>query len=286
MNLSYALLALTTIICLFTRNRSLLLFSILATTASGLFQGMINLTGLFSILFFFVLCKIFFSFKNLTKLAKVLLFTVITLFVIGFTFHMIPGFSNSLVIDKIQVSELSCPFSMYLNFDKVLAALIIYTTSNLCILEKPISRKSALQALFYCLLCVSFILTPGLLSGYIEYDPKLPDILWIWVLNNLLFVCMGEEVIFRGFLQSSLKVFLKKKPYAVHLSIIISSIVFGLAHFKGGIIYVILASVCGWFYGYIYEKTNRILCSILVHFELNLVHLIIFTYPASINMFK
>ncbi|WP_231289965.1 CPBP family intramembrane glutamic endopeptidase [Rickettsia australis] len=45
-------------------------------------------------------------------------------------------------------------------------------------------------------------------------------------------------------------------------------------------IYIALSSICGFFYGYAYYKTGKILCSMIVHFGLNLYHLLLFTYPA------
>nr|WP_245207581.1 CPBP family glutamic-type intramembrane protease [Rickettsia fournieri] len=38
--------------------------------------------------------------------------------------------------------------------------------------------------------------------------------------------------------------------------------------------------MCGFFYGYAYYKTDKILCSVIVHFGLNLCHVLLFTYPA------
>lgn len=64
----------------------------------------------------------------------------------------------------------------------------------------------------------------------------------------------------------------------------LSSLLFGLAHFKAGLAYMIFASIAGAFYGLTYQKTRRILCSILVHFGVNLIHLIFFTYPATIKI--
>ncbi|WP_332252585.1 CPBP family intramembrane glutamic endopeptidase [Rickettsia helvetica] len=54
---------------------------------------------------------------------------------------------------------------------------------------------------------------------------------------------------------------------------------FGIAHFQGGA-YIALSTICGFFYGYAYYKTDKILCSMIVHCGLNLCHLLLFTYPA------
>ncbi|WP_103897772.1 CPBP family intramembrane glutamic endopeptidase [Rickettsia fournieri] len=45
-------------------------------------------------------------------------------------------------------------------------------------------------------------------------------------------------------------------------------------------IYIALSTICGFFYGYAYYKTDKILCSVIVHFGLNLCHVLLFTYPA------
>lgn len=279
LNITYILLAFTVSTSLFIRSRKLILCATIITITSALLHGIINLESLLAILSLFGLSYTYFSYGNLSRLLKTILFLIIILLISGFLIHIIPGFANSLVIDKERLSPLSCPFSMYLNFDKTIAALVIYITSGLSILEKPVDKKSILYTTLYLSVCAGFVSILGILTGYIKFEPKLPDILPIWVLNNLLFVCMAEEVIFRGFVQTHLKKFLNEKTNFRTLHITITSLIFGLAHFKGGVLYVILASICGWFYGYAYERTNRILCAMLVHFGLNLIHLTLFTYP-------
>ncbi|GAB4167410.1 MAG: CPBP family intramembrane metalloprotease [Rickettsiaceae bacterium] len=284
MDLSYGLLALTALICLFTKARKLMFLSMVITVFTALFQEIISLSGMFSASCFLAICYAYFNYQNLNKFIKATLYGLIWVLLIGFAFHILPGFSNVLIVDKLSLSELSCPFSMYLNFDKSIAALILYITSGLAISEKVISKKAILQTILALILCIGVILVPGLISGYIALDIKVPDILLIWIVNNLLFVCMSEEVIFRGFLQESLKSFFVKKVSIDYLHIIVASVVFALAHFKGGAPFMILTLIAGVFYGYVYEKTGRIFCAMLVHFGLNLTHLIFFTYPASVCM--
>lgn len=279
LNITYILLAFTVSTSLFIRSRKLILCVTIITITSALLHGIINLESLLAILLLFGLSYTYFSYGNLSRLLKTILFLIIILLITGFLIYIIPGFANSLVIDQERLSSLSCPFSMYLNFDKTIATLVIYITSGLLILEKPVDKKSILYTTLYLSICAGFVSLLGILTGYIKFEPKLPDILPIWVLNNMLFVCMAEEVIFRGFVQTHLKKFFNKKTNFQTLHITITSLIFGLAHFKGGVLYVILASICGWFYGYAYERTNRILCAMLVHFGLNLIHLTLFTYP-------
>ena len=58
--------------------------------------------------------------------------------------------------------------------------------------------------------------------------------------------------------------------YGVYTSLAITSIFFGLVHFHAGsIIFVGLASVAGWAYGFTYLKTQNVFYAALVHTLVN-----------------
>lgn len=281
LNTTYILLIITIISSLFYSNRRVVYLSIGITVLSALYQGIINIIGLSALTIFAVVAYVYFNFPQLNKILRTLLFISISVCFTFFAFHKVPGFFNVIAIDKLQISELSIPFSMYLNFDKVMPALIIFVFSDLYILEKQEYIGSVKYTLFSLLLCIITVIILTLISGYALFEPKLSptllDLLPIWMINNFFFVCMAEEVFFRGFLQRTLQNLLQKHQI---LAVIVTSLIFGSAHFHGGLIYVGLSSICGFFYGYAYYKTNKILCSMLVHFGLNLSHLLLFTYPA------
>ncbi len=65
-------------------------------------------------------------------------------------------------------------------------------------------------------------------------------------------------------------------------ALLICAILFGLAHAGGGVWYVLLATVAGLGYGLVYHRTQRIELSILLHFALNSIHILFFSYPALI----
>jgi membrane protease YdiL (CAAX protease family) len=91
---------------------------------------------------------------------------------------------------------------------------------------------------------------------------------------------MAEEAFFRGFIQKNLSLMMKKIQHGDYLALLIAAVLFGLAHYPGGIKYVILATVAGLGYVWVYLTTKRIEGSILTHFGLNLTHFLFFTYPA------
>jgi len=63
--------------------------------------------------------------------------------------------------------------------------------------------------------------------------------------------------------------------------LIVASLLFGIAHFAGGLNYVVVATLAGLLYGVVYLNTGKIWHAILMHFCLNMVHLYLFTYPLA-----
>ncbi|WP_185964325.1 CPBP family intramembrane glutamic endopeptidase [Aliikangiella marina] len=95
---------------------------------------------------------------------------------------------------------------------------------------------------------------------------------------------MAEETFFRGFIQQRLYyLFEKDSLWHKTIPLIVASLLFGLVHFAGGIGYVVASTVAGIGYGLAYQITQRIEVAILSHTLLNLVHLVLFTYPFSMN---
>jgi membrane protease YdiL (CAAX protease family) len=64
------------------------------------------------------------------------------------------------------------------------------------------------------------------------------------------------------------------------IALVIASVLFGITHFLGGIMYVILCTIAGLFYGSAYLITGLIESSVITHFLVNVVHFIFFSYPA------
>ena len=202
---------------------------------------------------------------------------------VSLAMHVIPGFNNWKIVNNIYLSETSQPYSMYLNMDKTFIGLFILGLSfPLCKSFKEWASvvQSTLPILLIgliVLVCISSI------ANYTNLDYKFPDMFFVWALNNLFFTCVAEEAFFRGFLQRNLSRKLQENRYGNILTLITVSILFGLAHFAGGLKYIMLASVAGMVYGYAYQRTQRIEASIICHFTVNTFHLIFLTYPALAN---
>lgn len=214
-----------------------------------------------------------------SPLLQVLSGLLIIVLSIGLGMHLFPGFRNLLVIDHVQLTRDAVPYTMVLTFDKPLAGILL-----LGIGIERIARLSDWANLFKrnTGIMLSWIVLPilaALAIGFIRFEPKIPAFLGLWIITNLLLVCTAEEAFFRGFIQQSLTRLLQCFRYGALIAIVISAILFGLAHYAGGIQYIMLATLAGIGYGSIYHRTKRIEASILLHFSVNLTHILLFTYP-------
>lgn len=211
--------------------------------------------------------------------------SAIVLFVLGLGLglsgvHLLPGFQNLCVLHHVHISSNGIPFNLYLNFDKTVVGIFILgilhqrikTKSDWLEMSKTIAPRALFVIFIVAILSFSF--------KFVWFDFKLSQFLPIWAVTNLFFVCFAEEGFFRGFIQKYLCLTFRHVSYGNVIAIIIASILFGLSHFMGGIRYIILATIAGIGYGWIYWRTQRIEASIITHFSLNLVHFLFFTYPA------
>lgn len=202
---------------------------------------------------------------------------LILLSAVALTVHLLPGFDNLKLLDKVQASSGSAPFSMYLNLDKPLSLFLLLLAWPLVAgTPKPLPRRKII------LLALLFAATPALLglaslSGAIKWDPKLPGWWWLFALNNLLLTCVAEEVLFRGALQQ----YLVKRGGAL-LGITLASVLFGLAHLAGGWTLVLFAALAGVLYGLVFQLSGRLWLAALCHFCLNFCHLLLFSYPMAL----
>ncbi len=186
-------------------------------------------------------------------------------------------FNNYQFLNAVKITGNATPYSLYFNFDKTLIAIFLIGFG--CSITKIDFVALLRKVLWYLLLMFITLLIIALILGYTKFEPKIPAFTPIWILVNLFFVCTAEEALFRRLIQDKIEKSFRYK-YSYVAGILISSLLFGLAHFKGGIAYITLAFIAGLFYAYIYYKTKKIESSILLHFSFNLVHFIFFTYPS------
>ena len=236
-----------------------------------------------AVLFIVVLASsCYFTFHSKSTYIKIICGVIVVIFsVLASPLHKIPGVQNWLLVKDLFISQDAMPLTLFLNFDHPLFGLFILGFGSIPLLKTKTEwlemfKKAIPVAVIGILLvyCLSYFL------GYVRYDLKLNSFFIIWSLNNLLFICIAEEALFRGLIQSSISTALRSYRGGDCLALLLASVLFGLKHYSGGVNYIVLASFAGLFYGYVYKKTKRIESSIITHFLLNIVHFIGFTYPS------
>lgn len=246
----------------------------------ALWSGVLAWSALVPVFFLGTACLVLAKWRPVRFAApiKTLSAGVVTIVAFGLGAHLFPGFGAHPIIDSVVLSEGAPPYSKALSFDKTIAGLLI-----LGFLIARLKSRNGWMTMFtqgapYAALTIIVVVGTALFLDYIRFDPKWTALFLPWLLFNFL-TCVTEEAFFRGFIQSQLAMAFTRFPRADIIALCIATVLFGLAHFGGGGKYVVLATIAGIGYGWVYYKTKRIEGAILAHLLLNSVHFVFFTYP-------
>jgi uncharacterized protein len=194
--------------------------------------------------------------------------------------HLLPGFDNPLLVRDAVLSPGAAPYTLYFNFDKTIAGILLLCVGVSALPQSKQSPGSALRIAAPLMMAnVLLVMLLSLAFDYVSWQPHWTPFFWLWAVANLFLTCFSEEAFFRGFIQREVVMRMTGSAYASSVSIGISAVLFGMAHFAGGWTYVLLATVAGAGYAWIYDRTQRLELAMLAHFALNAVHFLLFSYP-------
>lgn len=197
----------------------------------------------------------------------------------GLLAHVVPGFDNPRVLDGVRLGPDAAPYTKYLNVDKGFLGLFLL---GLVSHRRAVRRsRVAFGALAWRFAIVAIVVMAATVAlGFARWDPKLPSWWPLWLWSMAFLTALPEEAVFRHLIQGGLQAWLGPSPRAGVAAVIVSGLVFGLAHAAGGAPYVALATLAGIGYAWIYMVSGSVAMSIVAHTALNAVHLLCFTYPS------
>jgi membrane protease YdiL (CAAX protease family) len=195
-------------------------------------------------------------------------------------FHLAPGFENIPVLQQVVLKQDAAPFSLWLNFDKTAAGVLVAGFCYRRRRERALQiRRSLLSTILMACVIAACLLVPATICAYVRWNPSWNPLFLVWAPINLFLVCMSEEAFFRGFLQAEVVPELPAGAGPI-IGVVLSGTLFGLAHIAGGWTYVTLAAAAGIGYATVFQFTRRLEYSILAHWMTNSIHFVLFTYPA------
>lgn len=195
--------------------------------------------------------------------------------------HAFPGFQRVPLFPPVRLSPDAVPFGLFASVDKALTGLVMLA----CVCARNISLadwgRTARTVVWLLPVTAVCVLGMGCLAHAVRWDPKWPAQAALFLPVNLLFTCVAEEAFFRGLLQERLMRAWGARPawLAVGVPVVVSAFLFGAVHLAGGWPFAALATLAGLGNAWAYARTRRIEAAIAVHFGLNALHFLLFTYP-------
>jgi membrane protease YdiL (CAAX protease family) len=219
--------------------------------------------------------------KNLPIAYSLPLHLLLCVLFIGLSMHLIPGFHNWRIWDKLQLSDSSMPYAMYLNIEKpVYIFFFLFLNKHRSVLTYN-WRKIFKWGLLSFALVLPLLFLGSKMLGFTAWDPKLPSypIMGVWITYMLLDVTLGEEIFFRGYLQKQITMLLGRSSAAAWGACFLAAVLFGARHLPAGVSMAFMAMLAGIGYGFAYLRTKNMEAAVLTHFLVNLVHFFYFSYP-------
>lgn len=202
---------------------------------------------------------------------------------IGLAAHWLPGFNNVLVLSNEVIKENSAPYTLYFNVDKPWVALVILLSCTPLLRSADGWKRSFHRALLPFTLMLPVVFGVAMILGFVSWEPEWPAGTLFFLISNLLLTSLAEAAFFRGFIQKSLSEHWCRYHWGSPAALIVTAVLFGLAHYPGGPVYMALVTLAGLFYGWCYQRTGSIEVTVFSQWLVNSGHFLFFTYPYAVS---
>lgn len=266
----------------FSKTKLAAVVCLMVLVVASIYSGWMSYAGLSSWLGYMVL---FFTWrKTRNSWVKQTLFAVLILGFLLFAARLLPGIERVTLIRDVFINNLGVSTDLKFSLDKTLAGVtvLLFLATN--------SKTNFSNALNLLLKSTIFLLVFYWLAwlSVLSWQPKLPnENVLAFMLFNVLFTCIPEEAFFRLMIQKPIFTrlqnasFIKSPAHVGLVSIVITSLLFTVLHipWAPSASYLVFVFAAGCFYAWVYHMTRSVTASVLAHFSLNAIHMLLFSYP-------
>lgn len=187
--------------------------------------------------------------------------------------RLLPGFSARALWPAVQVSGDAPPYQLRLAWESLLVG------ATLLAAWRPASAAQYPWPVLLTCAVLTLLTVPALALALdvVDWRPKLPEFLPLWLAINLCVTALSEELVFRGWLQSALV-----KRCGAWPGIALAALLFGVAHAPFSVSFAVVAAFAGLGYGLIFHLGGRLWPAVALHFAVNLLHLLLLSYPLKL----
>lgn len=199
-----------------------------------------------------------------------ILFVIITIITTFYKLHLIPGYHSFDLTPKFHLGLQT-------------AILGLLPLGLMVPLAKTVKDwKLVLMGLLIGCGGIGILAILATITNSTHWEFKVPSFFALRSWSNLVLTAIPEEGFYRGFVQNELCRYFKNLKLAKWISLILTSLIFTIAHIYWSPNLAILSFVfiAGILYGAVYLISGKIESAILTHFLLNIIHMIFFEYHA------
>lgn len=204
-------------------------------------------------------------------LPKKLWWTLSFLASIALAAHLLPGFQPWQLWPPRQLSADAAPYALRLSWDKLLVGLTLFAW---WLGQKTTTAFQPQRVGWVVLITLLAVPLLALALGLVDWQPKWPAGLMLWLLVNLGVAVLAEELLFRTWLQPALVAGLGTWP-----GIVLTASLFGAVHVPFSPLFALVAGVAGLGYGLAFHYSGRLSVAMALHGAVNLLHLLLLSYP-------
>lgn len=228
-------------------------------------------------------CAVRFADKIQSAPVKLLGGTGLFIYLLAMGLNLLPGFEKFNLVPSQTLGQSNTPFALDYSLAKPFAGLFVFAF----LARKTESLHECTNLLFSKKLAPAWIIPSFVLIGIALLAGLKMDVKWLawfplFILTNLTMTVIQEEAFFKCFIQEPLQRW-KGNRYWI---LLVAALPFALLHTpKAGVnpfAFYALLLVAGAAYAWPYFKTRKIESALATHWLVNVIHILLLTYPLAI----